>query len=97
MTYLYYKTSTHTVGNQRPNEETIKQWEHLANKSNWRITQLANGFFQTECKHTESDNWQDITRRETIEGAENAIDGSVDHFNQRLEASKGPKVVKTFK
>jgi len=97
MTYLYYKTSTHTVGNQKPNEETIKEWEHLANKANWRITQLGNGFFQTECKHVHNDTWQDITRRETIEGAENAIDGSIEHFKQRLEVSKGPKVVKTFK
>ena len=97
MTYLYYKTSTHTVGNQKPNEETIKEWEHLADKANWRITQLVNGFFQTECKHVHNDTGQDITRRETIEGAENAIDGSIEHFRQRLEVSKGPKVVKTFK
>ena len=41
--------------------------------------------------------WQDITRRETIEGAEAAIDGSIKHFEQKLELSKGPKVVKTFK
>jgi len=97
MTYLYYKTSTQTVGNQKPNEETIKQWEHLANKANWRITQLPNGFFQTECKNMDMVQWQDVTRRETIEGAENAIDGSIEHFRQRLEVSKGPKVVKTFK
>jgi len=37
-----------------------------------------------------------VTRRETIEGAKNAIDGSIDHFNKKLEATKGPKVVKTF-
>ena len=97
MTYLYYKTSTHTVGNQKPNEETINQWKHLADKKNWRITQLNNGFFQTECKHVENTTWHDVTRRETIEGAENAIDGSVDHFAKKLEATKGPKVVKTFK
>ena len=40
--------------------------------------------------------WHDVTRRETIEGAEVAIDGSVDHFSKKLEATKGPKVVKTF-
>ena len=40
--------------------------------------------------------WHDVTRRETIEGAENAIDGSVDHFSKKLESIKGPKVVKTF-
>jgi len=31
-----------------------------------------------------------------MEGAESAIDGSVDHFSKKLEAIKGPKVVKTF-
>ena len=95
MTYLYYK-STATY-NQKPNEKTIEEWQHLADKKNWRITQLNNGFFQTECKHVEDTTWHDVTRRETIEGAENAIDGSVDHFAKKVEASAGPKVVKTFK
>ena len=96
MTYLYYKTSTYT-SNVKPNEKTINQWKHLADKSNWRITQLPNGFYQTECSDPDNDkNWQDVTRRETLEGAEAAIDGSVDHFSKKLEATKGPKVVKTF-
>ena len=95
MTYLYYKTSsTHTI---KPNEKTIDQWKHLSEKKNWRITQLPNGFYQTECKNPDKeDTWQDVTRRETIEGAEAAIDGSIDHFSKKLEATKGPKVVKTF-
>ena len=96
MTYLYYKTSTYT-GNQKPNEKTLGQWQHLADKKNWRITQLANGFYQTEVSNPENDQeWHDITRRETIEGAEAAINGSVEHFEKKLEATKGPKVVKTF-
>ena len=96
MTYLYYKTSTATY-NQKPNEQTIKQWTHLADKKNWRITQLPNGFYQTECSDPENnENWHDVTRRETIEGAEAAINGSIDHFSNKLEAIKGPKVVKTF-
>ena len=95
MTYLYYNTTT--TYNQKPSEETINQWKHLSEKKNWRITQLPNGFFQTECKYIDSDAWQDVTRRETIEGAEAAINGSVDHFDKKVEASKGPKVVKTFK
>jgi len=96
MTYLYYKTSTATY-NQKPNEQTIKQWTHLADKKNWRITQLPNGFYQTECSDPENnENWHDVTRRETIEGAEAAINGSIDHFSNKLEATKGPKVVKTF-
>jgi glutamyl-tRNA reductase len=95
MTYLYYKTSsTHTI---KPNEKTIEQWKHLADKKNWRITQLPNGFYQTEVNDLENEkSWHDVTRRETIEGAEAAIDGSVDHFLKKLEATKGPKVVKTF-
>jgi SRSO17 transposase len=44
----------------------------------------------------EGKNWHDVTRRETIEGAEAAINGSIDHFSKKLEATKGPKVVKTF-
>ena len=96
MTYLYYKTSssTHTI---KPNEKTIDQWKHLSDKKNWRITQLPNGFYQTECLNPDSeDDWHDVTRRETIEGAETAINGSVDHFSKKLESIKGPKVVKTF-
>ena len=96
MTYLYYKTSTYT-SNQKPNETTINQWTHLADKKNWRITQLPNGFYQTECQKPDNEKeWHDVTRRETVEGAEAAIDGSVDHFSKKLEATKGPKVVKTF-
>ena len=98
MTYLYYKSSTLTAGNQKPSNKTIEQWKHLAAKSNWRIVQLPNGFYQTECLQQNSeDEWVDVTRRETVEGAEAAIDGSIEHFSKKLEAAKGPKVVKTFK
>ena len=47
MTYLYYKTSSWT-GNPQVNDKTKAQWAHLADKSHWRITQLANGYYQTE-------------------------------------------------
>ena len=95
MTYLYYKTST--AGEPKPNERTINHWKHLAAKKNWRITQLPNGFYQTECLNPDNmAEWHDVTRRETIEGAETAINGSVTHFSSKLEATKGPKVVKTF-
>ena len=96
MTYLYYKTSssTHQI---KPNEKTIRQWTHLEDKKNWRITQLPNGFYQTECQNPDNEKeWHDVTRRETVEGAETAIDGSVDHFSKKLESIQGPKVVKTF-
>ena len=96
MTYLYYKTSstTHTI---KPNKQEIADWTHMSTKSNWRITQLPNGYYQTEVSNPkEDDNWHAVTRRETLEGAESAIDGSVDYFEKKLEATKGPKVVKTF-
>ena len=97
MTYLYYKSTTSTT-EPKISEKTIAEWKHLAEKKNWRITQLPNGFYQTEVNSPEDvDKWVDITRRETMEGAEQAIEGSVDHFSKKLEYIKGPKVVKTFK
>ena len=96
MTYLYYK-STATY-NQKPNEKTIEEWTHLADKKNWRITQLANGFYQTEYQSPkDEDTWIDVTRRETLEGAEQAIDSSIAHYAKKIEFLNGPKVVKTFK
>ena len=94
---FYYQTKT---WNSRPHisDQTRKLWEHMANKENWRITQLPNGFYQTEYQDLErEDTWHDVTRRETIEGAEQAIDASVDHYSKKLEYISGPKVVKTFK
>ena len=96
MTYFYYKTNTWTSQPQ-VSKETIESWKHLAEKKNWRITQLPNGFYQTEYRDIEKDEkWYDVTRRETIESAEAAIDGSISHYNKKLEFTKGPKVVKTF-
>jgi len=94
---FYYQTKT---WNSQPQltEETINLWKHLADKSNWRIVQLVNGFYQTEYQNPEKeDTWIDVTRRETIEGAEAAIDGSVEHYAKKVDFVKGPKVVKTFK
>jgi hypothetical protein len=82
---LYYKTSTWSSQPQI-SEDQIE---------NWRIVQLPNGYFQTEYKDQE-DAWQDVTRRETLDGAEAAIDGSIEHYAKKLEFVKGPKVVKTF-
>ena len=96
MTYLYYKSS-YTTNTTKPNEKTMNQWKHLATKKNWRITQLPNGFYQTECSNPENEEWHAVTRRETIEGAETAINGSIDHFSKKIEATQGPKVIKTLK
>ena len=97
MTYFYRTYSWSSQGdNQGVSDETIKLWKHLADKKNWRIVQLPNGFYQTEYLDLD-ENWVDVTRRETIKSAEAAIDGSIEHYNKRLEFTKGPKVVKTFK
>ena len=96
MTYLYYQTTSTTGGEMKVNDKTKKQWQHLSNKENWRITQLPNGYYQTEVSNPDNDNWHDVTRRETLEGAEQAIDKSIEHYKSRLEFAQGPKVVKTF-
>ena len=94
MTFLYTRTNSWTSAPQ-PNEKTIELWKHVATKSNWRIVQLPNGYYQTEYKDLE-DNWIDVTRRETIDGAEQAIDSSISHYSKKIEFANGPKVVKTF-
>ena len=94
---FYYSTRT---WNSQPQltKETVNLWKHLADKKNWRITQLANGFYQTEYQSPEDeDTWIDVTRRETLEGAEQAIDSSIAHYAKKIEFLNGPKVVKTFK
>jgi len=97
MTYIYYRSATST-SQPKNSEKQISEWKHLAEKKNWRITQLPNGYYQTEVNKPNEDNdWVDITRRETLEGAEQAIESSVDHFSKKLEFITGPKVVKTFK
>ena len=106
MTYIYYKSSTYTT-EPKISEKQMDEWKHLAEKKNWRITQLPNGFYQTEYKDINCDcnpeedtcceKWYDVTRRETIKGAEAAIDGSIEHYAKKVDFLKGPKVVKTFK
>jgi len=102
MTFYYKTYSFSNNSTEGISEETRKTWEFFADKKNWRIVQLPNGFYQTECKSLDAhgeptDDWHDVTRRETIKSAEAAIDGSIEHYKKRLEFAKGPKVVKTFK
>tara|TARA_B100001564_G_C20169563_1_gene459059 strand:- start:236 stop:523 length:288 start_codon:yes stop_codon:yes gene_type:complete len=92
---FYYKTYSWNKRDTEISEKTIDLWQKLTEKKNWRIVQLVNGFFQAEYQDLE-ENWQDVTRRETIEGAEAAIDGSIEHYQKKLEFLKGPTVVKTF-
>jgi len=94
---FYYQTSS---WNSQPQitEEAKKLWEHVVQKKNWRIVQLPNGFYQTEYLDPDAeDTWIDVTRRETIEGAEQAIDASINHYEKKLAHIRGPQVVKTFK
>ena len=97
MTFLYTRTNTWN-GTPHPDQSMINLWKHITKKSNWRIVQLPNGFLQTEYRDIEDeDQWIDVTRRETIAGAEQAIDASIEHYAKKLEFLEGPKVVKTFK
>lgn len=97
MTYYYYKTSTLNTGKPSVTEDKLAEWKHLAEKKNWRITQLANGYYQTEVNNpNDPEKWVDVTRRETVDGAEAAINGSVEHFSKKVEFLNGPKVIKTF-
>ena len=94
---FYYQTNSWTSQPQIT-EEAKKLWEHVIQKKNWRIVQLPNGFYQTEYPDPDSkDTWIDVTRRETIEGAEQAIDASINHYEKKLAHIRGPQVVKTFK
>lgn len=93
MTY-YYQTYTTSRGDGGVDEQTKLLWEHIADKKNWRIVQLPNGYYQAEYEH--DGQWVDVTRRETIKTCEAAIDASIEHYRKRLEFLKGPKVVKTF-
>ena len=105
---LFYSTNTWSSQPQsQPTQQTLDLWKHVAKKSNWRIVQLPNGFYQTEYKDPDCEcnpekdicceKWIDVTRRETIEGAEQAIDASINHYENKLSYIRGPQVVKTFK
>ena len=98
MTYFYKTYSWGNNSTQGIPEGTRKLWEHIVEKKNWRIVQLPNGFFQAEHKDLNNESkWIDVTRRETVDSCEAAIDGSIEHYQKKLEFLKGPKVVKSFK
>ncbi len=96
MTFLYTRTNTWNR-EMKENPKTIEVWKHISDKRNWRIVQLPNGYLQTEYKSVEDPNvWIDVTRRETVEGAEQAIDASIEHYGSKINEEVGPKVIKTF-
>lgn len=88
---IFYQSTTQPA---QPSEAKITLWTHLADKTNWRITELENGYFQTEFSN--DDAYCAMTRRMTLGSAEEAIDETVAHYKKRLEFLDGPKVVKTF-
>ena len=102
---LFYKTYSWSQSGTGVPEETRKLWELIANKKNWRIVQLPNGYYQAEYFTTTCEdgddckdcNWTDVTRRETLDACETAIDKSIEHYKKKLEFADGPKVIKTFK
>lgn len=96
---LYYRTySWGSQANPKVTDEEVQYLNHLVEKKNWRIVQLPNGYFQTEYLIPgKEDSWTDVTRRETMKGAEAAIDASIEHYKKRLSFAQGPVVVKTFK
>lgn len=96
MTYFYYKTNSwnNEENNQIP-KETLQVWKNCVEKSNWRITQLPNGYYQAELKDL-NEEWKGVTRRESIKAAEKAIDASIEHYSKKLKLAEGPVVVKTF-
>ena len=95
MTYFYYKTNTWSEDEPKIPQKTLDLWKDYSEKKNWRITQLPNGYYQTEFNL--NDSWKSVTRRETIEAAERAIDSSVEHYKRKIKLNDGPVVVKTFK
>jgi|TARA_R110002074_G_scaffold102247_1_gene220970 hypothetical protein len=96
---LFYQTNSWTSQPQvQPNESQIELWKHIADKANWRIVQLSNGYYQTEYQNIRDEKkWEDVTRRETLKAAETSIDKTIEHYQNKIEFINGPKVVKTFK
>ena len=50
MTFYYKTYSFSNNSTEGISEETKNTWEFFADKKNWRIVQLPNGFYQTEYK-----------------------------------------------
>jgi hypothetical protein len=87
MTYFYHQTWT-SQNDGSVSDETRKLWEHVSDKANWRIVQLPNGYYQAE--YNKDGKWVDTTRRETVKGAEAAIDASIEHYKKKLAFANGP-------
>ena len=81
-----------------PSKDYTDLCKHLTNNKNCRIVELINGYYQTEYQDLKNQKvWNDVTRRETLKQAEDAIDETVAYYSKKVEFLNGPKVVKTFK
>jgi len=93
----FYQTNSWS-SHPSPSKDYTDLWKHIANKKNWRIVELINGYYQTEYQDLKNKEiWNDVTRRETLKQAEDAIDETVAYYSKKVEFLNGPKVVKTFK
>ncbi len=93
----FYQTNSWS-SHPTPTKDLINLWKHIANKKNWRIVELINGYYQTEYQDLKnSDVWNDVTRREDLKEAEKEIDETVAYYSNRVEFLKGQQVAKTFK
>ena len=81
MTYLYYKTSTATY-NQKPNEKTIEQWTHLADKKK-RDLAFAKTFAR---KKKKAENQR--KRRAAIKAGKNVSGKDYDHKTKKFTSVK---------
>lgn len=89
---IYYEASY----TSRPPKAQTNTWKHLVQKKNWRIVRLPNGYYQTEFADVNNPKvFHPMTRRETLENAEEAIDATIAHFEKKLSYYE-PEVVKTF-
>lgn len=89
---IYYASAR-----REPTEDQKETWVHLAQKQNWRIVRLPSGYFQTEFSNKyDETRFHSMTRRATIEDAEEAINDTIEHYSEKI-AYYTPEVVKTFK
>lgn len=95
----YYESRTDMVDlNDNPGESTLKAWAHLSDVRNWRITQLPNGYYQSEVVDPHDEYiWHGITRRSCLDDIEEAVYESVCHYRRKAHKSGFKTIIKTFK
>ncbi len=64
-TYYWTRSWSNETNQDKIKTHTIELWERLTEKKNWRIVQLANGYFQTEFQNADErcgpvDEWKPV-------------------------------------